>query len=334
MLIPKGVQENEIKQDLEKKGIKRIKQGGNWDAYDLGDRILLIASDRINFSGFVLNDTIPHKGEIMTALTHFWCAYVLKTFPHPLLWSQDSPGKNAARDLKKELPKIPLNKSLVVKKINFLPYKFIFYHHLGEEIYEEYIRTGWAGDQNFPPDFPKWSKLGKPVAKIYLKNETGKEITASEFKDKYGWKGENWLEMCRGAYQLAYKQAERSGLLILKTELKGDLSSWTGEFLTPESSCFCTFSRWCRIMKEGKDIPDDDKLKDWAEKIATPFPGEKDENLAGLHNLDPRNKEHLNWVHGLKLPPGDINLRAEKSLKIFELLTGFHLREYQKKHLL
>ena len=331
--IPIAVKETELSLYLLRKMMMLTYRGKTRDMYALLKNFLIVATDRISIFDFVLNALIPYKGEVLTAMVHFWLNTVLKDFPNHLVFSNKYPSQNAAMDLLSQFPSLDLKRSLVVKAVDILPYEFIFRHHLGGSVFKGYQRTGTAGGQKLPPNLPKWSRLMVPLFTPSTKEESGHDenINASSFLDNHGEEGRELVGMLQRAYERVYAFAKERGILVLDTKLEADFGIIADEVFTPDSSRFCDEKDWEQAMRDGREpnFLDKQVVRQWGEKIITPFTKEG-ENITGLKGLDPENKEHVEWVHQLKLPEEIIAETTRRYLEIFERLTGKSLPEYQK----
>jgi len=167
--IPVNFQNDSLSEYLQENGLKRISQGKVRDTYYLDeDRLLVVASDRISVFDFVLNASIPKKGEVLTALTHFWLTKILPFENHLISsrWKKDGFTENAAADLKEDgLFRLPLERCLVVRNLTgkMYPFEMIYRHHIGGSVFKQYQKTGIAGGHQLPLGLPKWSKLNTPI---------------------------------------------------------------------------------------------------------------------------------------------------------------------------
>lgn len=335
-IIPKNLVEKDVNRYLAEKGLKMTAQGKTRDIYDLENNLLIVASDRLSIFEFVLNTEVPYKGAVLTALVHFWLTKVLSNFPHHLTDSPINSELNAVHDLVSSFPELPLERSLVVKKVNILPFELIFRHHIGGSVYKKYLKTGMAGGQEITPSLPKWSKLDSPIFTPSTKEDTGHDINidADYFIGKYGSRGHELVTMYSDGYQQAYAYAEERGIVILDTKFEGDFFLFADEVLTPDSSRFCDAENWREAMANGVEPAFLDKqvVRAWGETVETPF--EKDgEKIIGLKGLDPEKPEHIEWVHNLEVPTEIINETTSRYLAIFERLTGMSLEAYQKEEM-
>ncbi|MFA6514872.1 MAG: phosphoribosylaminoimidazolesuccinocarboxamide synthase [Candidatus Paceibacterota bacterium] len=343
--IPKRLQNDALSTYLKKEGLTRIHQGKVRDTYSIdGDHLLVVATDRISIFDFVLNALVPKKGEVLTALTHFWLTNLLSEFNHHLIKTKETDllkrSFNGAYDLKGRLPDLPIECCLVVKNLagKLYPFEMIYRHHIGGSVFKKYQETGIAGGQNISPNLPKWSKLDKPIFTPSTKEEVGHDINVDALyyfmtmKEK-GLANEMYqmVEMLSQVYSMAYSYAEEKGILILDTKMEvAEGLTIIDEILTPDSSRFALKSDWQQALKEGRDpkFLDKQPVRDWGDKIKTPF-YEGAEQIIGIKKLDPENPEHVSFVHGLKVPSKIINDTTNRYLKLFHAITGRDLVNYQ-----
>ena len=172
--IPPQVKTNPNLEYLKGLGYKMSHQGKVRDTFDLGREFLVSASDRVSIFDVVLPFEIPRKGEVLTALTHFWLTHVLSDFPHHLLKSAKHQTANAAIDL--HLPNLDVRRCLVVNKFELQPFELIFRHHLGGSVRKQYEKTGIVAGQELPPGIPQWGFLDVPLFTPSTKEENGHDI--------------------------------------------------------------------------------------------------------------------------------------------------------------
>lgn len=331
--IPLRLQADPLITHLQGFDIPLIGQGKVRNTFRIGqDMLLTQATDRISIFDFVLNGLIPKKGEVLTALTHFW-GNTFDCFPHHLIKGQFEPVYNAAYDLKKQYPGIPLERCLLVEDLSgeLDGYELIFRMHIGGSVYSVYIKTGIVAGQKTTPDLPEWSKLKVAAFTPSTKEESGHDVNvdAKTYFNAAGKKGRAFVKTLRDFYAAAYQYAKGQGILILDTKFEGSSSLGIigDEFLTPDSSRFCDVDDWKKAMKTGSKPKFMDKqfVRNWGMKIETPF------GCTGINNLDPENEEHVDFVHSLEIPAEIIEQTTDKYLEIFSRLTGMKLEEYQKE---
>src|ERR1035437_5629365 len=338
--IPKKLQEDILSEYLKENGLRRIHQGKVRDTYSLADeKLLVLASARISIFDFVLNALIPKKGEVLTAITHFWLTTVLDNFEHHLIRSVGNPRLNAVHDLHGMLPELPIERCLVVKnlKSKLYPFEMIFRHYIGGSVFKKYQETSMVGGYKLPANLPKWSKLEKPIFTPSTKEEVGHDINVDTeyfFKtmEEKGQKNEaiRVVKMLAEAYAIACTYAEEKDILILDTKFEVAGLTIVDEILTPDSSRFTLKADWKKSIEEGRDpqFLDKQPVRDWGSKIETIFSREG-KRVIGINNLNPENEVHLSYVHGLEVPKEIIKDTTKRYLNLFELITGQDLKFYQ-----
>lgn len=172
-----------------------VHQGKVRDTYQIGygDEwgCLLAATDRLSIFDFVLPALVPMKGEVFTALTHFWFNTVLKDFPHHLLPSMTGPFRNYAFDIALLNSDVPKARCLAARKLKVMPFELILRHYIGGSVYKKYVETSMAGGQLLPAGLQKWSKLNCPICTPSTKSEEGHDvnITLQDFLKATGERG-------------------------------------------------------------------------------------------------------------------------------------------------
>jgi len=343
--VPDQLKEDILSQYLKSHGYCRVNQGKVRDTYFLNRKeLLVVATDRISIFDFVLNATVPQKGEVLTALTHFWMMNELGEFNNHLITSKYFVTHNSAFDLKEEkLPELPIERCLIVQnmKDDLYPFEMIFRHHIGGSVFKQYQKTGMAGGQKLPPDLPKWSKLIEPIFTPSTKEEVGHDINIDSdyfFKsmNEKGLRNESIqvVEMIKTLYKKAYAFAEEKGILIIDTKLEVAGLTIVDEILTPDSSRFVLKEDWVKAKEEGRDpnFLDKQPVRNWGSSVETPF-YKGDNKIIGINNLDPENLSHLNFVHSLDVPVEVIEGTTARYLELFQMITGIPLKEYQTKNM-
>jgi phosphoribosylaminoimidazole-succinocarboxamide synthase len=137
------------------------------------------------------------------------------------------------------------------------------------------------------------------------------------------------VESLTAAYMNAYAYAEEKGILILDTKFEVAGPILADEILTPDSSRFAVKEDWESAMAEGRDPKFFDKqpVRDWGATVPAPF------GVTGINKLDPKNEEHVLFVHSIEVPQEIIKQCTERYLKIFEMITGNLLPKYQEAYM-
>ena len=261
-------------------GLKRFVGGKVRDVYDLGDELLLIATDRISAFDVVMPNGIPDKGRTLTGLSHFWFAKLREIVPaHEI--SVDA-GEIAARlaeagiaDLP-ELREMLTGRAMLGKKAEAFPVECVARGYIAGSLWKEYRQAG--GEKNgarlhgfdFPPGLVESARLPEPIFTPATKAESGHDINIglSEASQIVGAKqAEELRETTLTLYKAAADYAMERGIILADTKfefgLRGGKLLWIDEALTPDSSRF-----WDAALYEpGKPQASFDKqfVRDWLE---------------------------------------------------------------------
>lgn len=233
-----------IETHLETLGLKR--QGKVRDIYDLGDQLLLIATDRISAFDVILPDGIPGKGYVLTQLSRFWFDWLWKNgdlVAHHLISTDIERFPEACRRFKDVLS----GRSMLVRKVNPLPVECIVRGYLSGSGWKEYQKTRTVCKQPLPSGLKESDRLPEPIFTPSTKATKGHDVNIS-FDEMVKRVGEKTAHQARTAslkiYQKAAAYAEGHGIIIADTKLEFGLDPHTGqlvvidEILTPDSSRF------------------------------------------------------------------------------------------------
>lgn len=316
---------------LASKGMRLLHRGKVRDTYvsaDHPDRLVVVASDRISIYDFVLGTLVPYKGQVLTALSHFWQTHVLSAWPNHLISSEVAPAYNAAFDLYVEngADYFPLSRTLVVEKQQMEPYELIFRQHLGGSVWKAYERTGVVSGIELPLGLKKWQKLPIPLFTPSTKAVEGHDvnITAAAYYGTMGGSSKNRVRDLSTLYQYAYDYAKKRGILILDTKFEVG-RTLADEVLTPDSSRFTTVADYESALSDGRDpvFFDKQNVREWGRNVRTPF------GVLGINNLDPQNVNHREFVAHYPVPQEIVEDTTQRYLEIFQMITGTSLTDYQ-----
>jgi phosphoribosylaminoimidazole-succinocarboxamide synthase len=235
------------------------------DVYDLGDRLVIVATDRISAFDWVLPTPIPDKGRILTALTLFWLDF-LKVPNHLLGTEVEAMGAAFAAhaaDLK--------GRSMLVRKTEVIPVECVVRGYLVGSGWKEYQASGKVCGIDLPAGLKQAGKLPEPIFTPATKEETGHDINIS-FGDMVARVGrETATELMRRSidlYQRGAAHAQARGIILADTKFEwGRLPDGSliliDEVLTPDSSRFWPADSY----REGSNPPSFDKqfVRDWLE---------------------------------------------------------------------
>ncbi len=280
--------------------IEFFKRGKVRDIYDLGDKLLIISTDRISAFDVVLPTCIPYKGKVLNQLSVFWFDFTRGIVPNHLI---SADFEEFPEELKK-YREILEGRSMLVKKVKPIPLECVVRGYLSGSGWKEYKNSGSICGIKLPPGLRESEKLPQPIFTPATKEETGHDVNVSfEFvEDELGKDISSQLrDISLEIYQRASQYAESQGIIIADT--KFEFGFYEGrlmlidEILTPDSSRFWPKDRY----SPGGPQPSFDKqfVRDYLET--------------------------LNWdkTHpGPELPFQIVEKTAQKYLEVYRLLTG------------
>jgi phosphoribosylaminoimidazole-succinocarboxamide synthase len=223
-------------------GLKLFNRGKVRDIYDLGDKLLLVASDRISAFDVVLPTLIPDKGKILTALSVYWFEVLKDIIPHHLITTDVDQFPSACRAHRAKLE----GRAMLVKKSQPAPVECIVRGYLAGSGWKEYQLTGTVCGIPLPKGLVEASRLDQPIFTPSTKAPVGAHDVNITFDDMVGKIGQKRAEKMRHAtiaiYSRAREIAEKKGIIIADTKfefgIEGDEIILIDEVLTPDSSRF------------------------------------------------------------------------------------------------
>ena len=242
-------------------------QGKVRDIYDLGDKLLLVASDRISAFDFVLKDPIPYKGEILTRLSLFWFDFLKDVIPTHFLSADvaDLPEPFAAH------ADYLRRRFMLVKKADVFPTECIVRGYLAGSGLKEYNKSGTLCGIALPEGLVNSSKFDEPLFTPSTKAEIGDHDENISFERMEELLGADMASQLRDASLKVYTRgrdhAASRGIIIADTKFEfgliGGELTLVDEVLTPDSSRFWPADQY----EPGKNQPSFDKqfVRDWLE---------------------------------------------------------------------
>ncbi len=269
------------------------------DVYDLGDRFLIVSTDRISAFDYVLPTGIPDKGRVLTATSEFWFGR-LQGIRHHWISSELPPGL-----LPEMIDPAPLvGRSMVVRKADVVPYECVVRGYLEGSGLKEYRQTGAICGVALPPGLQQCDRLPEPIFTPATKAASGHDENVSwqQMADDIGETLADQLrQLSLEIYRQAANDARQRGILIADTKFEfgfvdGQLTL-IDEVLTPDSSRFWPADQYC----PGQPQPSFDKqfVRQWL--------------------LD------SDWDQNSPPPPLPLEIvirTREKYLEAYQLLTG------------
>lgn len=212
------------------------------DIYDLGDHLLIVATDRISAFDVVMPNPIPDKGRVLTQLSRFWFNLTREIVPNHLISTEVEEYPQSCRPYQEELR----GRSMLVVKTEVLPVECIVRGYLSGSGWEEYRKTGEVCGIPLPKGLVESSKLEEPIFTPSTKAEQGlhdENITFERMKEMVGGElAEQMKSASIAVYQKARDFAEQRGILIADTKMEFGIKDGQliliDELLTPDSSRF------------------------------------------------------------------------------------------------
>jgi len=275
-----------------------VRRGKVRDIYDLGDRLLMVSTDRISAFDWVLPSGIPDKGRVLTQISGYWFAKL--GVAHHLLSldvnSVELPVGTSVADL--------AGRSMIVRKAQIVPIECVVRGYLDGSGWKEYRQQGTVCGLQLPPGLVQCSQLPEPIFTPATKEESGHDINIS-FERMIEIVGQPLAHELRTRsleiYRRGSEYARQKGILIADTKFEWGLCDGQlilcDEVLTPDSSRFWPAEHY----EPGHGQPSFDKqfVRDWLE------------NTGWDKNSPPP-----------MLPPDVVARTREKYIDAFEQLTG------------
>jgi phosphoribosylaminoimidazole-succinocarboxamide synthase len=244
-----------------------VRRGKVRDVYDLGDRLLIVASDRISAFDVIMPNGIPDKGRILTALSLFWFDLFGGRFEHHLIESDARGYPEALRPFETQLA----GRSMLVKKARVVPIECVARGYLAGSGWKEYGQTQTVCGVKLPPGLRQCEKLPAPIFTPATKEESGHDVNISyeqllrRIEPKLA---AELRERTLALYSAAADYARQRGVIIADTKFEFGLLPdgrliLVDEVLTPDSSRFWPADDYA----PGRDQASFDKqfVRNWLE---------------------------------------------------------------------
>jgi phosphoribosylaminoimidazole-succinocarboxamide synthase len=212
------------------------------DIYDLGDRLLIVATDRISAFDVVMPNPIPDKGKILTQLSKFWFDLTKEIIPNHIVSTEVEDYPKDCKSYREMLR----DRSMLVVKTDVLPIECVVRGYLSGSGWEEYRKTGVVCQIPLPKGLLESSKLEEPIFTPATKAEMGLHDENITFEKVEKIVGKDRAKQLRSLSLAIYKKArdfaEGRGIIIADTKMefgiKGKHLYLIDELLTPDSSRF------------------------------------------------------------------------------------------------
>ena len=241
------------------------------DTYDLGNLLLIVATDRISAFDSVLPCGIPDKGLVLNQLSAFWFSKTKDLVPNHLIETvNDVHCLDSYLSLESRFPyPAYLNgRSMIVNKAKRIPVECVVRGYLSGSAWAEYQKWGTISGESLPKGLKESQELPQPLFTPTTKAETGHDqpLSMDEMKRLVGEAiAEEMKERSLAIYSYAWNYARARGIIIADTKMEFGLDDdkliLIDELLTPDSSRF-----WdAELYRVGQSQPSYDKqpVRDW-----------------------------------------------------------------------
>jgi phosphoribosylaminoimidazole-succinocarboxamide synthase len=226
---------------VELPGIKLFKRGKVRDVFDLGDKLLIVATDRISAFDSVIPTPIPDKGKILNMLSLFWFDHTKKIVDNHVVTAD---VKKYPKELQKYADILD-KRSVIGRKAKLIEIECVVRGYLSGSAWAEYKEKGSVSGIKLPAGLKESSRLPEPIFTPSTKAETGHDIniTEAEMRKMVGDRVADTLKTkTLEVYKAACKHAESKGIIIADTKFEfGEIDGkiiLIDEILTPDSSRF------------------------------------------------------------------------------------------------
>jgi len=281
--------------------LRILKKGKVRDIYDLGDCLLMVATDRLSAYDVIMPDPIPDKGKILTQLSIFWFNLFSDMVPNHLLEGDVSSFPSECQPYQDILA----DRSLLVKKVAPLPIECVVRGYISGSGWKSYQKNRTICGISLPAGLKESEKLPEPLFTPSTKEEVGQHDINISFQEAVNRVGREVAEQVRdlslSIYQRGVDVASKKGIIIADTKFEFGLLNneivLIDEVLTPDSSRFWPLATY----KPGGPQPSFDKqfVRDYLTSVQ--------------FNHQPP---------GPRLPADVIEKTREKYLEALKLLTG------------
>jgi phosphoribosylaminoimidazole-succinocarboxamide synthase len=298
--------------------LKTLRRGKVRDVYDVDEqRVLLVATDRVSAFDVVMQETIPHKGAVLTQITAWWLRQLEDRVAHHMISSDAAEIVRLVPRLREHESELT-GRAMLCRRTTVFPIECVVRGYISGSAWKEYREKGTLAGEALPKGLREADRLDPPIFSPATKAEEGHDenITISRMRSIVGDAAGRELErLSRDIYSAGREIAGRRGIIIADTKFEFGKPLSTGaeasekvilvdEVLTPDSSRFWPADRY----EPGHGQPSFDKqpLRDYldAERRAGRWDG----------NYPPP-----------RLPREVIEATSERYLDIYRRLTGHSL---------
>jgi phosphoribosylaminoimidazole-succinocarboxamide synthase len=286
--------------------IPLFKRGKVREVYDLGDKLLFIASDRISAFDVVMKNGIPNKGRVLSMISAFWFDFTKDMVDNHMIATDIDEIISVEKKLAPYREALS-GRAMLVRKTEPILVECVIRGYLSGSGWKDYQESGAVCGIKLPEGMKQSDKLPEPIFTPATKAETGHDIniTQEETKKTVGEEAFEFLkEKSLAIYKKASEYAESKGIIIADTKFEfgklGDKIILIDEVLTPDSSRF------------------------WPRESYAPGRAQKSFDKQFVRDY----LETLDWDKtppGPELPEDIVRKTSEKYLQAYKILTGKEL---------
>ncbi len=243
-----------------------ISRGKVRDSYDLGDRMLIVATDRISAFDVIMSQPIPLKGEVLSKLSAFWFEKTAHLMPNHLIeMVEDAAALNRYFD---DPPAYLSGRSMIVKKAKVIDIECVIRGYIAGSAWSDYNKTGIVNGIPLAKGLVEAAPLIEPMFTPTTKATSGHDepLTIKEMINLVGADlTRELIKYSVGIYKYAEEYARNMGIIIADTKMEfgvvDDKVILIDELLTPDSSRFWEMATY----EPGHSQPSYDKqpVRDW-----------------------------------------------------------------------
>ena len=239
-------------------GLKRVAQGKVRDIFEVGDQLLIVATDRLSAFDVVLPDPIPAKGKVLTQLSKFWFDRFRELVPNHVLETDAARFPAELAPYREQLE----GRAMLVRRAKPLPVECVVRGYLAGSGWNDYQKTGVVCGIKLPAGMKQAERLPEPIFTPSTKATAGHDenITQEQAAARVGADVAREIrEVSLNIYQKAAEYALDRGIIIADTKFEFGLFDgklmWIDEALTPDSSRFWSVAEY----RAGMSPPSFDK---------------------------------------------------------------------------
>lgn len=251
--------------EIELSGLDVFSRGKVRTVYDLGERLLIVASDRVSAFDHVLPTGIPDKGRVLTSLSGFWFRKLAPIVKHHMIGDDIADLPEAVKPYEEMLR----DRTMLVRKAQRIDIECIVRGFITGSAYKEYEKSGTVAGEKLPAGLAKGDRLDRPIFTPSTKADDGHDvnITVERMREIAGNEATDAImEKSLAVFDAAQHYAGERGIVLVDTKFEfgriGGEIVLIDEVLTPDSSRF-----WLGVPGENGPYPlDKQYIRDYLEE--------------------------------------------------------------------